>query len=196
MKPIEGFKAEQNSASFPMLPKGLYTAKIMGAKVEGNAPDQRLIIRLDISEGEFIGYYSRRYKADQARGSQYTVKYKGDYVLQVPDKSNPNRQKYEWQYDQDVRTFSGAIWAIEQSNPGYHWDWNEDGLKGKSVGINVCEGTYNGNPYTRIGRLESLEEMKAGKVKVMKDMKPRGDAQPAQSAPETFTRVDEEDIPF
>lgn len=195
MKPIEGFKAEQNSASFPMLPKGLYIAKIIGVKVEGNEPDQRLIIRLDITEGEYTGYYSRRYKADQARGSQFAVKYKGDYTLQVPEKNNPNRQKYEWQFDQDLRTFNGAIWAIEQSNPGYHWDWKEDGLKGKNVGINVRQGTYNGNPYTIIGQLESIEAIKAGKVKVMKDMKPRGDEQ-AAPAPETFTKVEDEDIPF
>ena len=175
-----------------MLPKGLYTAKIMGAKVEGTEPDQRLIIRLDISEGEFAGYYSRRYKADQDRGSQFTVKYKGDYAIQIPNEANPRRQHYEW----DHRAFCGAIWAIEQSNPGYHWDWNEAGLKGKTVGINVRQGTYNGNPYTTIGRLESLEEMKAGRVKLMRDAEPRGDVQPTQPVPETFTKVEDEDIPF
>ena len=192
MKPVNGFKAENTGNSFPMLPKGLYTARITAVKIDGTEPDQRLILRLDITEGEYTGYYSRRYKADQDRGSQFGVKYKGDYAIQIPNESNPRRQHYDW----DLRTFNGAIWAIEQSNPGYHWDWNEEGLKGKNVGINVRQGTYNGNPYTTIGRLESLEEMKAGRVKLMRDAEPRGDAQAEQAAPETFTKVEDEDIPF
>ena len=27
------------------------------------------------------------------------------------------------------------MWAVEASNSGYHWDWNEGGLKGKLVGV-------------------------------------------------------------
>lgn len=173
MKPIEGFKAEAPAMSYPMLPKGLYVAKIVNVKLDGEAPDQRLVIRLDITEGEHAGYYTKRYNADKERGGQYEVKYKGDFSVQVPDQGNPRRQHYDW----DLRAFNNAMWAIEQSNPGYHWDWNEMGLKGKAVGINVRGGTYNGKPYTSIGRLESIAMIQDGTAKVMADAKPRGDAQ-------------------
>lgn len=192
MKPITGFKAEAPKTGIAMLPKGLYVAEIKNVRIEGEAPDQRIVIRLDITEGEYAGYYTKRYNAESGGNSKYEVRYKGDYKLQIPDQENPKRQHYDWDY----KTFSGAIWAIEDSNDGYHWDWNEQGLKGKTVGINVRQGEYNGSPFTRIGRLESVKMMAAGKCKVMPDEKPRQSAETA-AAPggPSYTVVDEE-IPF
>lgn len=192
MKPINGFKSEAPSAGFPMLPKGLYIGQIKAVKIDGTEPDQRLILRIDITEGDHIGYYTMRYNSEQAAGGRFEVRYKGDYALQIPNEGNPKRQHFDW----DLRSFNMAIWAIEDSNPGYHWDWNEAGLKGKAVGINVRQGSYNGNPYTSIGRLESVRMIKEGKAKLMKDMAPRGDAQAAApAAAPSFTEV-EEDVPF
>lgn len=191
MKSTADFKSERAANSYPMLPKGLYAAQIKGVKVEDDGPDQRLTLRLEITEGEYAGYYTKRYNADKERGGQFEAKYKGDLVLYAVDKKNTERR---WP-DSDIKTFNGAIWAIEQSNPGYHWDWNEDGLKGKFVGINVRQGTYNGNPYTTIGRLESIPEIREGKVKVMQDAKPRGSAAQTETTNDGFTQVDEE-VPF
>lgn len=192
MKSTSDFKSERAANSYPMLPKGLYAATIKAVKVEDDGPDQRLTLRLEITEGEYAGYYTKRYNADKERGGQFEVKYKGDYTLYAVDKKNTNRR---WP-DSDIKTFNGAIWAIEQSNPGYHWDWNEDGLKGKFVGINVRQGSYNGSPYTTIGRLESIPEIREGKVKVMQDAKPRGSAAQTEApANDGFTQVDE-DVPF
>lgn len=192
MKSTSEFKSERAAGgSYPMLPKGLYIAQIKAVKVEEEGPDQRLTLRLDITEGEHAGYYTKRYTADQERGGQFEVKYKGDLVLYAVNKKNTNRK---WP-DSDIRSFNGAIWAIEQSNPGYHWNWDEQSLKGKAVGINVRQGTYNGNPYTTIGRLESIPEIREGKAKVMNDSKPRGSAAPAEEASNGFVQVDEE-VPF
>jgi len=192
MKATSEFKSERSASErYPMLPKGLYIAQIKGVKVEEDGPDQRLTLRLEITEGEYAGYYTKRYNADKERGGQFEVKYKGDLVLYAVDKKNTQRR---WP-DSDIKTFNGAIWTIEQSNPGYHWDWNEDGLKGKFVGINVRQGSYNGNPYTTIGRLESIPEIREGKCKVMQDAKPRGTAQAETSTNDGFTQVDE-DVPF
>lgn len=194
MKSTADFKSERNNGgSYPMLPKGLYIAQIKGVKVEDDGPDQRLTLRLDIVEGEYAGYYTKRYNADQERGGQFEVKYKGDFVLYgIVDKKNTNRS-YP---DSDIKKFNGSIWAVEQSNPGYHWDCNEQGLKGKYVGINVRMGTYNGNQYTTIGRLESIPEIREGKVNVMQDAKPRGSAvQTETTSNDGFTQVDEE-VPF
>ena len=189
MKQFEGFKSEASSAGYPMLPKGLYIAGIQAVKVEGDEPDQRLVIRLDIVEGPYTGYYTKRYQSDSQSGGRFEVKYKGDFRLQIPNQANSKRQHFDW----DLRNFNGSIWAIEDSNEGYHWDWNEAGLKGKFIGINVREGSYNGNPYTTIGRLESVRMIRDGKCKVMKDLAPRGDAfEPAGSTANAFVTVDEE----
>lgn len=196
MKPINGFKAEAPATGYPMLPKGLYIAGIQNVKVEGTEPDQRLVLRLDIIEGEYAAYYTKRYNSEANAGGRYEVKYKGDFRIQYPDQNNPKREHF----DRDLRALSNAIWAIEDSNDNYHWDWNEAGLKGKIVGINVRQGSFNGIPYTTIGRLESVKMIREGKCKLMNDMKPRtsgdqGSAQgPAAAAP-TFSVVDEE-VPF
>ena len=79
MKSTSDFKSERTAGSYPMLPKGLYAATIKAVKVEDDGPDQRLTLRLEITEGEYAGYYTKRYNADKDRGGQYEVKYKGDW---------------------------------------------------------------------------------------------------------------------
>lgn len=191
MKPINGFKAEAPAAGFEMLPKGLYIAAIKDVRIEGTAPDQQIVLRLDIVEGDYAGYYTNRYRHESQNNSRFEVRYKGDYRLQIPDEANTRREHFDW----DLRTFNGAIWSIEDSNDGYHWDWNEQGLKGKLVGINVRQGEYNGSPYTRIGRLESVKMIRAGKAKLMKDLTPRQDAG-SQAPTAGFSPVEDVEIPF
>ncbi len=187
MKPINNFKPEAPKTGTQMLPKGLYVARIMNVKIEGDEPDQRLVLRIEITEGEYANYYTERYQSDLARGNMFGVaKYKGDFRIQIPNEGNQKRQHYDW----DLRTFQNAIWAIEDSNAGYHWEWNEASLKGLNIGINVREGSYNGNPYTSIGRLESLKMMAEGKCRVMKDMEPRGEAD------RTAEYMVSEEVPF
>ncbi len=174
MNPINGFSPKAPTTKTPMLPKGAYVAGVKGVKIEGTAPDQRIVIALDIIEGEQTGYYTNRFNQESKNSTgKYEVKFKGTYRLQIPNEANQKRQHYDW----DLRSFENAIWAFEDSNPGYHWDWNEAGLKGKVIGINVRRGEYNGIEYTTIGRLESANAVREGKVKVMADMKPRFDGQ-------------------
>ena len=197
MKAYKGFKSEASGSSYPMLPVGAYVCEIKNVKLEGKEPDQRLILRLDIVEGEFTGYYTKRYEHDAGRNAQnhmYQTKYKGDFSLQVPNDDNTEREHPEW----DVRTFNNFVFCIQDSNDGYTWDWNEKSLKGKLVGINVRAGTYNGNPYTQIGKLETVKDVRAG---VCKPMKPKPDTNPpiaeasADSTP-SFTEVETDELPF
>lgn len=192
MKPIDGFKAEAPRAGYPMLPKGLYIAKIKKARVDGAEPDQQLVLRVDICEGEYTGYYTSRYNSEKAAGGQYEVKYKGDFRIQIPNSANPRREHPEW----DLSKFNNAIWAIEDSNDGFHWGWEEKSLEGLTVGINVRQGTFNGSPYTSIGRLESVKRIRDGRCKVMQDMAPRSSGEATVTAAPTFTPVEDDDIPF
>lgn len=194
MKQYDGFKSEASGSAYPMLPVGSYVCGIKNVKIDGNEPDQQLVLRLEIIEGDFAGYYTKRYEHDsQGAGFQqkYQAKYKGDFRLQIPNQHNTRREHPEW----DVRTFNNAIWCIEQSNPGYKWDWNEGGLKGKTVGITVRAGTYNGNPYTQIGRLEVADDARKGLCKPMKPKADSGSA-PASGTPDGFTQVETEELPF
>jgi hypothetical protein len=198
MAKINGFKSEAPSNSFPMLPVGAYVCGIKNVKIEGKAPDQQIVLRLDIIEGEQTAYYTKRYNHDTNAGGKYEVRYKGDFKIQIPDANNAKRQHPEW----DLKTLNNSIWCIEASNPGFKWDGDTDHigeLKGKLVGINVREGVYNGNTFTQIGKLETVDDVRQGLVK---PMKPRSDGSslpqtaPAAADPSGFTPVETEELPF
>ena len=197
MKAFEGFKSERSGNSFPMLPVGAYVCKIMNVKIDGTEPDQQLVLRLDIVEGEFTSYYTNRYNHDAGQGAQrrqYGVaKYKGDFRLNIPNPANTKREHPEW----DVAAFNNMVFCVESSNAGYKWDWNEAGLKGKLVGINVRAGTYNGNAYTTIGKLEPVDDVRKG---LCKPMKPKADSHPPLAEttgdPSGFTMVETDELPF
>ena len=87
---------------------------------------------------------------------------------------------------------SDAIWRIEKSNEGFHWDWDEKKLIGKVIGINMQEDEYNGNRFTRIGRLEVAQDVRSGIVGVMPPRK----RQEQTAEPAGFTAVENIEVPF
>ena len=197
MAKINGFKSEAPSSAYPMLPAGAYVCGIKNVKIDGTEPDRQIVLRLDIIEGEYAAYYTKRYEHDSQSGGKFEAKYKGDFRIQIPDENNAKRQHPEW----DLRTLNNSIWCIETSNPGFHWDGDTDHigqLKGKVVGINVREGVYNGNVYTQIGRLENADDVRKG---IVKPMKPKSDGSSLPSGAQVdaqsgFTMVETEELPF
>ena len=153
------------------LPAGAYGGKILGAKVEtqniGGRDIDRLILQMDVTDGEYANHYQKIYEA--AKGGQFPAKYKGVLRLNIPKAGD--------QYEaMNKRILQGAAWALEQSNKGYHWDWDESKLKGLSVGFSVREADYliedadgiRTGTTTEIVRLESVEEVRSGNVKPIK----------------------------
>ena len=195
MKAFDGFKSEASGKAYPQLPPGAYVAKIKAVKIEGQEPDQTLILRLDISEGEYTDYYTKRYMHDtKNEKSMYPAKYKGDFRIRIPNPDN-KRAMYP---ESDLKRFNDAIYRIEKSNDVYHWDWNEDGLKGLTVGVSVRQGTYNGSGFTKIARLETADDVRKGLVKEMLPMAPRSDASydPPIDSQSGFQIVDDGTVPF
>lgn len=194
MKQFQGFKSEANSGGkYPMLPAGPYVAVIKAVKIDGVEPDQSLILRLDIAEGEYADYYYNRFKAEDAKGGNYPAKYKGDLRLRIPNPDN-HRAMYP---ETDLRRFNDAMYRIEQSNPGYAWDWNEQGLVGRIVGLSVRGGTYNDSPYTKPYRLEIADDVRKGLVPVMQPMDPRSDAyEPPIDRQTGYAVVNDPSVPF
>lgn len=153
------------------LPAGAYVGKILGAKVEtqniGGRDIERLVLQMDVTEGEYTNHYQKLYEA--AKGGQYPAKYKGVLRLNIPKAGD----QYE---SMNKRILQGAAWALEESNKGYHWDWDESKLKGLSVGFSVREADFliedtqgiRAGTTTEIVRLESVDEVRSGKVKLIK----------------------------
>lgn len=202
MAKMYGFKSggERPGKSYPMLPAGTYVAGIKNVKVQGKAPDQQIVLRLDIIEGEYTAYYTKRYEHDKANADKYDPKYKGDFIIQIPDADNPKRDHPEW----DAKKLNNSVWAIEQSNPGFHFDGDTEHiaqLKGKTVGINVRNGTFNGIAFTKIGKLEVADDVRQGLVQTMRDLPDRmsneATAAPMAIDPASgFTMIETDELPF
>lgn len=112
------------------LPAGGYIVKIIGAKQVSyptqNGSIDRLEIGLDIAEGEYKDFY----KADFDSGKRQNEDYKWKGVLRLYIPLDDGSEKDEWTQS----AFKGMTQAIEESNSGYRWDWDETKLKGKTVG--------------------------------------------------------------
>ena len=122
MKQFNGFEAKRSGGQ-EALPAGGYVAKIIGAKEKKYDWGSVLEIGFDVCEGEYKGFFDTQYKA-----AGDGAKWKGILRQRVPDEDN---QYFEGQ----KRSFNNTMWAIEESNTGYHWDWDETKLKGKTVGV-------------------------------------------------------------
>ena len=161
--PQEGSQTERMAP----LPAGAYVGKIYGARVEDTPRGHRLAIQVDVEEGEHAGYFHRRFEAD--RGGLYAAKYKGVTRLNIPDGNTPESAR-EWQ----ERALQAFAWALEQSNPGYHWDWDEGKLGGLAVGLTMREKDYYipesslSGTTTEIAGFWPVEKVRAGQVKTPK----------------------------
>lgn len=105
--------------------------------VEGTASTgARLIIQYDIVEGDYKDYWSNQYK----NNTNEDKKWKGNYTLWLPDDSGDDKDQ---RANRVLKTF---IEAVEESNSGYHWDWDESKLKGKKIGFIIRNKfwSYNG----------------------------------------------------
>lgn len=197
MKPsYKGFEAKKSGGFITLPPVGAYVAEIQAVRMLAQDPlenrDRDIIeLKMEIIEGEYKNRYTEYYKdQDEKFGN---AKYKGVFRLVCPLENDEDWRK---------RTFEGNLWAVEQSNPGYTWDWDEKKLTGKKVGISVRKRlyTYNGKDRetTEIARFETVDDVRNGKVKPMKDRDQRDSSSSAESTDgNEFTEVSKTvDVPW
>lgn len=200
-----GMKAEEsNGNDFGQLPVGAYVAKCLKTEITGSAPDQSLVLYLDPCEGEYEGFFMKKFNAQKKAGSQFgDVKFKGIYRLRIPNPDNKNARYPET----DMRRFNDMIARFQNSNPGIELfnqnGFNEQRLKGLLVGISMQEDVYNGNTFTRIGKLENVEEVRSGSVRPLQPRRRGNDAgtgdandTPYIDPQSGFVGVETDELPF
>lgn len=184
MKPFNGYKAIQTKTR-EILPPGGYVATIKHAAIEQTDWGDKLVISFDILEGNYKDFFAKDYKEQ----IQEDKKWRGNRRISVP--ADDGSEKDEW----SKNTFGRATWAIEESNPGYVWDWNEAGLKGKVVGVLFREKEWemNGNTgwTTECCAFASADDIRNGKFKMPK-AKPLANKQTDGFAP----LPDDSEVPF
>ena len=107
------------------LPLDAYVCKVKRAVVQPTEYGDQLCILFDIVEGEFSGFYNEEYKSNNSENK----KWKGVLRQFIP--KDDGSEKDEW----TKRSFKGMITSFEKSNPGYMWNWDENSLAGKLIGI-------------------------------------------------------------
>ena len=183
----------RKSGNFIELPPvGAYIGEIQAVREIEIYDRPAIELFIEITEGEYANRFHEVHE-DQKERFGDTAKYKGIFRL-FP---------YLGENDDDWRkkVFEENLWAVEQSNPGYKWDWDEKKLKGKKVGINIRNRLYTYNnknrTTTEIGQLESIEDVKNGKCKKLKDRDQRRPIDEDSTDGSDFTEVsDTVDVPW
>lgn len=152
-------KAAENSGS-TQLPVGAYVAKIMNVRYESgeNGNSDRIQIQFDITEGEHKDFFKNQYENNDSEDK----KWKGKTTIYVPSDSGSEQDGWT------KNTFAKWTTSFEKSNAGYSWDWNEEGWKGKIIGLVFRRtGTViNGKEvtYTEVAFPIDAETVRSGKA--------------------------------
>lgn len=153
MKKIENWDniEAKGMEDFKNLPIGAYECVIKDARINHNEENGKdtLKISIDIASGEYKDYFLKSYEND----------------TRIDKKWNNNAAKYLAFEGDNVSYFKGFITCVENSNPGYTWDWNENKLKDKKIcGVFLYEeyqkqdGTHG--IKVRLNKFRSLDKMK------------------------------------
>lgn len=192
MKPIRDWENIQAQGTSRSLPAGGYCLKINGARVDQSQNgNEMLVVAFDISKGEYEGFFKQKFDEDQRKEKKWPNG--GIFRILIPqDSDDPDtfRRKAG-----RVKSFTNAV---EESNPGYKWTWNEATLKGKAVGGMFGREEFETSDgrsawSTKIRYACSVSKIEDGDYEIPAD-------RPLKKRPETeFTPIDtdtDEDMPF
>ena len=153
MKKISGYDKIQESGSFKKLPVGGYVVKILDAT---DVPEKEYLrISFDVAEGEYKGFFAEEYKNDTRDGKKWPNA--GTFIRSYKSKALP--------------MLKGFTTAVEKSNKGYSWDFDEKTLKNKVVGLVLGEEEFvnsSGKVRTRtyVSAVRSVDTIKKGEFTV------------------------------
>lgn len=184
----KGYDKAQAYTDQEKLPPGGYVLKILDTKVATYTWGDVLIVRFDIAEGDQAGFYQKNFDTQ----TQEDKKWKGTFRVNLPKDDGTEQDNWT------LRSLKTNMLAIEDSNDGYTWDWDETRLKDKFVGglFGNIEYSFNGRKgfYTGCRKFVSAEKIRKGDFKIPEDKLLKKDND--SSIPDGFEAVTDESIPF
>lgn len=153
MRKINNWENIKENNGFEKLPVGGYIIKILN--VQDVAEKEYLKVSFDIADGEYKGFFKKQYDGDNRA-----------------DKKWPNAGSFVRSYKSTAESmFKGFANAVENSNKGYAFDFNEKSLVGKQVGIVVGLEEYVNQKgavreRTYVSAVRSVETIKRGDFKI------------------------------
>ena len=153
MKIIENWNEieAKGMEDFKALPIGAYECIIRKAEVYTNSNNgkESFKVEVDVANGEYKGYFQKRF--DNNPNSTKTW--------------DNNATRYLAFQGDNSAYFKGFITCVENSNPGYTWDWDETKLTNKKI----C-GVFQYEEYekqdgsrgvkVRLNKFRSLDKIK------------------------------------
>lgn len=153
MRKIENWENIKESTGYQRLPAGGYIVKILNAT---DVPDKEYLrISFDIAEGDHKGFFGEQFKNDTREGKKW-----------------PNAGTFIRSYKHSAEAmFKGFANALENSNKGYKFDFDETKLKNKLVGVILADEEYQnqkGQVRTRtyVASVRSVDTIKKGEFTV------------------------------
>lgn len=166
IKQFGDYQTTQSYGDYKTLPKGGYVVKIMGVSQETNSNGPYLKIGCDIAEGDYKDFFAEAYKNDKREDKKWGC----NFLLSLP--KDDGSEKDGW----TKRSFKTFTEALEESNEGYHFDWDEAKFKGKLIG-----GLFNEQDFkksdgsigtsVRMARVCSAQKIREGNYKLPDDKK-------------------------
>lgn len=196
MKRFNDYETTRSFSNTPKLPVGAYPIKIQKVRYEEgtNGTSDRIVVKFDISEGEFKDFYKQNYESQTGEDK----KWKGTFQIYCP--LDDGSEKDGWTKSR----FKTIMEDIEASNAGYAWNWDENSLEGKVVGgiFGEINTVIDGRPVTYVSMRQtvSIENLKNGNFKIPTPYNKSGASGSAPASTSSgFVNVpdgEKEEIPF
>jgi len=197
MKPIENFENVEvkEFEDFKVLTLGGHEVVIKEAiEYTGMTGNTSLRVSVDIANGEFKGFFQEQFD----RNKNADKKWPSGGVKYISLKED----------EKCVQMFKAFTTAVENSNKGYKWDWNETKLAGKKLAGVFGWEEYESNDgtiktatkLTQFRSLDKLADIKIPKVKMLDgtyvDVDDYSEMK-LESLNKTYSKVDtDEELPF
>lgn len=195
IKGFNDFDKVQGYQERRQLPVGGYVMRIMGAEIKENRIGQYVQISMDIAEGDYKDFFADDYRSQD--GSQRDKVWHCTFLLNVPNDDGSERDNWT------KRRFKTFTDALEASNTGYHFDWDEKKFKGLLIGglFNLREWERDGRSgtVTNLAQVCSVEKIRSGKYNLPKNQmlsKNEAGKGAGESGSSSFTVVNDSDLPF
>lgn len=164
IKQFKDYATTKGYSDYEALPKGAYVMRILGVEMCTNSIGEYIKIGMDVAEGEYKDFYMNDWKGQQGENKTWRC----NYLLNIP--TDDGSEKDGW----TKRRFKTFTDALEESNDGYHFDWDEQKFKGKLIGglFNIREYEKNDGSIgsaTNLAQVTTVQKVREGKYKLPAD---------------------------
>lgn len=193
MQPINGWNEIEEAGSFERIELGGHICVIVDARVEQTrSGNEMLVISFDFAlNDKQPGYFRNLLAQDRKRNPHAKWRESG-------------RIRQGYGTEQSNPFFKRLINRIVENNPGYQWNWDESGLKGKQFGGVFGREEYeNDKGETKfstkcmfVQNVEGIFEAAIPEDKLLTKAEETKAAATSTTQGNAYLSIDDDDLPF